>query len=81
MKVAVKLFAVARQRAATGSVEVDLPAEATVRQLRGALAQQFPSLAEILPHVRFAVNNEYATDTHTIASTAEIALIPPVSGG
>ena len=81
MKVAVKLFAVARQRVGHGTIEVELPNEATVRHLRSALAEQFPPLAEILPHIRIAVNNEYAADSNPQAAAYEIALIPPVSGG
>lgn len=75
------LFAVARQRAGKEEIEVDLPAAATVRHLRGALADQFPPLADILRHVRFAVNGDYATDTVSLTPESEIAIIPPVSGG
>ena len=81
MKVRVKLFAVARQRAGRDSVEVELPVAATVRQLRGALVEQFPLLADVIPHVRFAVNSEYAADASAIPAAADVALIPPVSGG
>ena len=81
MKVTIKLFAVARQRVGSGSIDVELPADATVRNLRSALAEQFPPLADILPHTRVAVSNEYATDATSITPAAEIALIPPVSGG
>jgi molybdopterin converting factor subunit 1 len=81
MKVCVKLFAVARQRAGCNSVEVELPASATIRQLRGALVEQFPPLADVVHHARFAVNSDYAADSAPIPSTAEVATIPPVSGG
>ena len=81
MKVAVKLFAVARQKVGSSTIEVELPADATVRNLRSALAEQFPPLADILPHTRIAVSNEYAADTTSITPATEIALIPPVSGG
>ena len=81
MKASVKLFAVARQRVGQGTIEVEVPADATVCQLRTALAEQFPPLADILPHIRIALNNEYAKDTNPITATTEIALIPPVSGG
>jgi signal transduction histidine kinase len=64
-----------------GTIEVEFPADATVATLRSALAEQFPPLADILPHTRIAVNNEYAADTTTITPTTEIALIPQVSGG
>ncbi len=81
MKVAIKLFAVARQRIGSGTIEVELPADVTVAKLRSALAEQFPPLVDILPHTRIALNNEYATDTTPITPTTDIALIPPVSGG
>jgi len=81
MIVNIKLFAVARQRIGHGTIEVELPADPTVSHLRAALAEQYPPLADILPHIRIAVNNEYATDTTKVASATEIALIPPVSGG
>jgi molybdopterin synthase catalytic subunit len=81
MKIAVKLFAVARQRVGQGTIEVEVPVGLTVRQLRTTLAEQFPPLADILPHIRIALNNEYATDANPITATTEIALIPPVSGG
>jgi len=81
MKLRVKLFAVAKQRAGKDEIEVELPGHATVRQLRGALAEQFPPLADVLAHVRFAVDSEYATDALELTPAAEIAIIPPVSGG
>jgi molybdopterin converting factor subunit 1 len=81
MKIQVKLFAVARDRAGSSAVDVELSSPATIAQLRTALAQQFPPLADVLAHVRFALNDDYATDATAIDSHAEIAIIPPVSGG
>ena len=81
MKVRVKLFAVARQRIGRDCVEIELPTDASVRQLRGALVEQFPPLTDVIPHVRFAVNSEYAADAAVIPAAAEVAIIPPVSGG
>jgi molybdopterin converting factor small subunit len=81
MKVTVKLFAVARQRLGSSAVNVELPDAATAGQLRGALAEQFPPLKDIVGHSRIAIANEYAVDATLVSPTAEIALIPPVSGG
>lgn len=81
MKLRVKLFAVARQRAAAEWLEIDVPEGASVQQLREALAVSCPPLAEVLPHVRFAIDSEYAADSQTIPSAADVAIIPPVSGG
>lgn len=77
----VKLFAVAKERAGRESVEVAIAEGATVCDLRVALAAQHPPLAEILPRVRLAVNNEYARDELVLLPGAEVAVIPPVSGG
>jgi molybdopterin converting factor subunit 1 len=81
MKLPLKLFAVARERIGRGSIDVELPPGATVRQLRGAIAEQFPPLADLLAHTRLAVDNDYANDTTTLSPQSELALIPPVSGG
>jgi sulfur-carrier protein len=81
MKIEVKLFAMARQRLGQESVLVDLPPNATVQDLRQALAKQCPMLAPALGQIRFAVNNDYASDEAVIPEAAELACIPPVSGG
>ena len=81
MNVRVKLFALARQRLGRDFIEVALPAPATTGQLRGALVEQFPPLADVVRHARLAIDNEYATDATPVPAMAEIAIIPPVSGG
>jgi molybdopterin converting factor subunit 1 len=81
MNVRVKLFAVAKQRIGRAEIDVALPDSATVRQLRGAIVEQYPPLSDVLAHARLAVNSDYAADTAVISSTAEVAIIPPVSGG
>jgi molybdopterin converting factor small subunit len=81
MKVAVRLFAGARDAAGQDLVEVSLPAPATIAALRVALAERFPSLASWAAHSLFAINAEYAADASPIPEGADVACIPPVSGG
>ena len=81
MNVEVKLFAVARQLAGCETACVELPEAATVAQLRVALVAQHPPLAEVMQHVMFAVDAEYADEQTSIPHDAEVACIPPVSGG
>jgi molybdopterin converting factor subunit 1 len=81
MKIRVKLFAVAKQKAGQDEIEFDLPPGSTIAALRAAIAEQHPPLADVLRHARLAVDSEYATDAITITPSAEIAIIPPVSGG
>ena len=42
---------------------------------------RLPKLSQFGPHLRFAVNAEYADDATLISSEMEIACIPPPSGG
>ena len=81
MRVEVRLFAVARQRVGKPSMTVDLSDFATVAELRRALESTFPELADLLPHLRIAIDSEYVEDDHRIAPNSEVAIIPPVSGG
>jgi molybdopterin converting factor subunit 1 len=81
MLVEVKLFAMAKQRIGSDRMQVELQPEATVGDLRRALVRQYPSLADSERHFRFAINSDYANDETVIPPGAEIACIPPVSGG
>ena len=45
------------------------------------LAAQVPALAGILPQVLFAVGSNYVPDATKLSVDAEVACIPPVSGG
>ena len=81
MMVRVKLFAAAKQVAKTESIEIDLPAPATVLALRTAMSERYPQLAHVLKHAMIAVNREYAGNAAPIPDDAEVACIPPVSGG
>ena len=81
MRIRVKLFAIARQRAGAENLEIETPDDTSVGQFRRALSERYPELADLLPHVRFAVNNDYASDNERIPAAAEVAVIPPVSGG
>jgi len=81
MNVRVLFFATARETAGCASAEISLPERATVAEARGAIARRFPGLEPRLPHFRFAVDREFAVDGTALHEGAELAVIPPVSGG
>ena len=74
-------FATIRDRAGTKSMELDIPAEMTILQLKEKLAVDYPNLKESLKSVLITINREYAFDEAIVPLNAEIALFPPVSGG
>jgi len=81
MTIHVRLFAGAKQQAGCDVLTVELPAGATVAELRAALSVQTPQLAGLLRQALFAVGVEYATEATVLTVGADVACIPPVSGG
>ena len=81
MMIEVQLFARARDIAGTARIAVALPDGATVGDLRRGLAELLPNIARLLEHSALAVDNELAGDALVLSSDAEVALLPPVSGG
>jgi molybdopterin converting factor subunit 1 len=81
MKVHVHFFARARDLAGVSMATLELPAHAAVSDLRRLLAERFPELARLLERSALAVDNEFADDALELTNDAEVALLPPVSGG
>jgi molybdopterin synthase catalytic subunit len=76
MVVTIRLFAMLRERAGAGQIELDLPDGARVRDALDRL----DDLAGGLPLV-MAINRDYADADSELRPGDELALIPPVSGG
>ena len=81
MRVRVKLFAAARELAGASEVAVDVQEGATIADVERALLNEFPALAKIVPHARWAVDAAFVAVDSNVTEQTEVALIPPVSGG
>jgi molybdopterin synthase catalytic subunit len=76
VNVRVRLFAALRERAGSGTLDVELPDGARVGDVWRALA-----LGDEPRGILFAVNKAYAERDTVLSTGDEVALIPPVSGG
>jgi len=73
------LFASAREAAGTGRVEVE---GATVGEVLDAAVERFgPELAHVLAHSKVWLNGDPASREQPVPPGAEVAILPPVSGG
>lgn len=81
MNVTVRYFAAARERVGLAQEIWQLDAPLTVTALLSKLAKKHPPLGVLLPHLRVAVNHEFAPGDAVVPEAAEVALIPPVAGG
>ena len=77
----VLLFAAAREAVGADCLELTLPDQATARTALSAIAAAAPQLSGLLPACRLAVDRQFVGDDFLLPADAELALIPPVSGG
>lgn len=81
MRIRVLFFAIARERVGLSERSLELPEGATLIELQRRLSQDHPGISELLSICRFSVNSEYANPDQELPAAAEVAVIPPVSGG
>ncbi len=80
MKLNVLLFGITRDIVGQSQLELEYNGEANVAAFKQMLVNQYPKMDQ-LAHFKVAVNQEFASDEHSLQTGDEIALIPPVSGG
>jgi MoaE-MoaD fusion protein len=81
MQIQVLYFAAARERAGTAKETIELPEGSNVGAALDELGRRHPPLAALVPHLRVAVNQEFAARSDLVPEGCELALIPPVAGG
>jgi molybdopterin converting factor subunit 1 len=81
MRVRVRLFAVLREAAGQGQIELELPPGATPETAWARLAAEHPELASRRQGLAAAVNRSYAAFGDPLADGDELVFVPPVSGG
>ena len=81
MKIELLLFSTAKDLFGQPKITVDLPAGATVVELKTELVKRQPEAASLIGRCAFSVDQRYASDSTELQPEQEIAMIPPVSGG
>ena len=81
MRIRVLAFATAAAALGAAETERELPAGATVADLRRTLADESERLAACMARVAIAVDGALARPETALVPGCEVALLPPVSGG
>ena len=82
IEITVLFFATLRSLTGLKNLDLVLPPESRVSDLKSVVAERFPQVAPALVEtVLVSINREYAEDEQIIPDGAEVALFPPVSGG
>jgi|688.fasta_scaffold1085128_2 molybdopterin converting factor small subunit len=67
---------------AAGTRRAELPWRGgSVADLRAALEAAYPAIGGLLARSAVAIGNRYAADDGDVPAGADVAIIPPVSGG
>jgi molybdopterin converting factor subunit 1 len=80
MKMEILAFGIAKEIVGAPSFSFEIEEGATVNNLKQLLEKKFPEL-KALSSYRIALNSEFAGEQQPIHQHAEVAIIPPVSGG
>ena len=82
IEITVLFFATLRSLTGLKTLDLELPSESRVADLKLVIAERFPQVVPAMAEkVLVSVNREYAEDEQIIPNAAEVALFPPVSGG
>ncbi len=81
MKVSLRLYAGLRDAVGARDIVMELPEGARISDLKARMAEQYPFVRAMLPAVVFAVDDEYIPAEERLYDGAQVAAIPPVSGG
>ena len=81
MTITVLYFAQARDHAGCAKESLELPEGSRVAEAVAAIKRDHPKLEALWPHLAIAVDGALANERAVLAAGAELAILPPVSGG
>ena len=81
MRIQLLAFASAGDAIGRETVELEVPDGCTVADLRRTLDERFSGLEPLWPRLAIAVDGDLKTADAPLHEGAEVALLPPVSGG
>ncbi|MDX2469673.1 MAG: molybdopterin converting factor subunit 1 [SAR324 cluster bacterium] len=81
MKITLLYFAQLRESLGKNSEEFTSAEPLTGKELIEALVARYPQMEAVAGSIQLAVNGEYFRVEQILPDSAEVALIPPVSGG
>jgi molybdopterin converting factor small subunit len=81
LTVTVRLFAAYADSVGRASVEISLPAGATIGDLLAEFRRQVPEAARLPERPLCAVNLSHVLPSHPLRNGDEVAILPPLAGG
>lgn len=81
-EITIVLYANLKEKAGSGRLQLSIPVDSTVDELKKLLKEKFPALGPQLANVVVLVNKHHIfVDTDIVPLNAEITFLPPIAGG
>ncbi len=81
MNIKITLYYHLKEKAGTGSLDISLPEQSTIKDLKQLLENRFPALRTHLDNVMILMDKKIVLDEDGIKDNSEIAFLTPVGGG
>jgi molybdopterin synthase catalytic subunit/molybdopterin converting factor small subunit len=81
MKIRLLAFATAADALGTGETELEIPEGSRISDLRARLDRDHPGMIPLWPRLAVALDGRIVSPDTLLEDGAEVALLPPVSGG
>lgn len=81
MQIKIKLFYHLKEKAGTGVIDLDIPEQSTIGDVKKTLELQYPQLRTHLENVMILMDQKIVLDDDQINEGAEVSFLTPVGGG
>jgi len=81
MKIKVLLYYHLKEKAGTGSLDIDINDGSTIKDLKQKLTNDFPGLRTHLDNVMILLDGKIVLDEDKLKEAASVSFLTPVGGG
>jgi molybdopterin converting factor small subunit len=81
MNIKITLYYHLKEKAGAGSIEMNLPDQSTIKDLKLQMERQYPALKTHLDNVMILMDKKIVLDEDKLKENAEVAFLTPVGGG
>jgi len=80
-KITVNLYYHLKDKAGTNQINLELPDNSTIKELKILLIRDYPALQSQLDNIMTLINQKIAVDEDKIPQNAQVSFLTPIGGG
>jgi len=80
-RISVNLYYHLKDKAGTNLINLEVPENSTIKELKIILIQNYPALLSQLDNILTLINQKIAVDEDKIPLNAQVSFLTPIGGG